>query len=75
MAGETPQSPAPLAGAPGIGDEIRFVPGANTDKSAGFGDVLGAEVTGTVVQVNEDHRWARCAYETPQGTRYECFKF
>ena len=58
-----------------VGDKIRFVPGANLDKSSGFSDVLGQKVTGTVVQVNEAHRWARAAYETPQGTRYECFKF
>lgn len=58
-----------------IGDEVRFKPCANLDKSAGFGDILGCEVTGKVVQVNEARRWYRAAYETPQGTRYECFKF
>lgn len=58
-----------------VGDKIRFKPCANADKSAGFGEILGAKVTGTVVQVHEPHRWARAAYETPQGTRYECFKF
>lgn len=60
---------------PRIGDRLRFKPGANVDKSAGFGEILGCEVTGTVVLVNEAHRWARYAYETPQGTRHECFKF
>lgn len=58
-----------------IGCMVRFVPCANIDKTDGFGEMLGCEVTGPVVQVNEEHRWYRAAYETPQGTRYECFKF
>ena len=58
-----------------MGDKRRFVPGTNVEKSAGFGEILGREVTGTVVQVHEAHRWARYAYETAQGTGYECFKF
>ena len=31
------------------------------------------EITGTVVQINEDKHWYRVRYETPQGTQYECF--
>ena len=58
-----------------IGDAVKFKPCANVDKSAGFGDILGALVTGTVVQVNERNRWYRAAYETPQGTMYETFKY
>lgn len=51
------------------------MPCANFGAAAGFAGELSVEVTGTVVQVNEAHRWYRAAYETPQGTRYECFKF
>ena len=37
----------------------------------------GTEVTvsGTVVYINEEHRWCRVRYETAKGTAYECFKF
>lgn len=45
------------------------------DKSAGFGNVLGARVTGVIVQVHETHRWFRVAYVMPSGTLHECFKF
>lgn len=31
------------------------------------------EITGTVVQINEDRHWYRVQYETPQGPQYECF--
>lgn len=58
-----------------MGDRLRFKPCANVDKTAGFGDILGCEVAGTVVQVNEERRWYRAAYETPQGTMYETFKY
>lgn len=45
------------------------------DSLKGFGVMLDVKVTGTVVQIHEDHRWYRAAYESPQGTRYETFKF
>lgn len=54
---------------------MRFIPAANFGKSAGFGADLLVEVTGRVVQVNEEHRWYRTAYELPGGTGHECFKF
>ena len=54
---------------------MRFIPGANTDKSAGFTDTLQKQIEGVVVEVNEKRRWARVRYETPQGPGYECFKF
>ena len=57
-----------------IGDKFRFKPGAYMDSLKGFGVMLDVKVTGTVVQIHEDHRWYRAAYETPQGTRYETFK-
>ncbi|MDO4989322.1 MAG: hypothetical protein Q4E45_02340 [Eubacteriales bacterium] len=58
-----------------IGDTVRFKPCANVDKSAGFGEVLGVMVTGTVVQTHEEHRWYRAVYKIPTGTLYECFKY
>ena len=54
---------------------VKFKPCANVDKSSGFGEVLGVEVTGVIVQIHAEHRWYRAAYETAQGTRYECFKY
>ena len=56
-----------------LGDKIRFKPAANHDKSAGFGEILGVEVTGTVVSIHAEHRWYRVAYPTPQGELHECF--
>lgn len=60
---------------PALGDVVKFKPCANVDKSAGFGEVLGVQVTGVIVQIHAEHRWYRAAYEMPTGTRYECFKF
>lgn len=54
---------------------MRFKPSANFGSTAGFGEDLTIEVTGVIVQIHAAHRWYRAAYETPQGTRYECFKF
>ena len=57
-----------------IGDKVRFTPTANTDHSAGFPDVLAVEVEGTVVQINEEHRWYRVRCELPTGYIFhECF--
>lgn len=57
-----------------VGDKVRFVPCANYDHSAGFADILMREVTGTVVQVHEAHRWYRVEYERGGARGYECFK-
>lgn len=63
---------------PNVGDEIRFVPSAYIN---GFGsesakDNLRGPLIGTVVQVNQEHRWYRVAYPTEySGTQYECIKF
>jgi hypothetical protein len=54
---------------------VRFKPCANVDNTAGFGTVLGAEVVGQVMQIHEEHHWYRVQYQTPQGTRFETFKF
>ena len=66
---------APPEGEPGIGDKVRFVPGANLEKSAGFADELRTAVTGTVIQVNREKRWYRVSYEMPGCIGHECFKF
>lgn len=59
-----------------IGDRWTFVPCANLEHSVGFADVLQAQVTGTVVQIHEEHRWFRVAWEIRPGRiAYECFKF
>ena len=58
-----------------MGDKVRFHPCCSWGATAGFGEELGREVEGAVVQVNEEHRWYRAAYETPQGTAHEAFKF
>lgn len=62
-----------------IGDKIRFTPAAFADVSEDsrthrdFGVV--AEVTGTVVQIHEEHRWYRVRYELAGGPQHETFKF
>jgi hypothetical protein len=54
---------------------VRFVPSAFKGASAGFGGELRVKLTGTVVQVHEEHRWYRVAYDTPCGVQHETFKF
>ena len=61
-----------------IGDKVRFIPAANFDHSAGFGDILRKEVTGTVVQIHEARRWYRVEFimgDRPGCIGHECFKF
>lgn len=58
-----------------IGDSYRFVPAANFDHSAGFPELKDREITGTVVQIHEAHRWFRVEYRTPGCIGHECFKF
>ena len=58
-----------------IGDTVRFKPCFGVNASAGFGEILAADVTGTVVQISDAHRWYRAAYDTPTGVKYECFKY
>ena len=58
-----------------IGDKFRFTPSCGGIIAAGLSEELHREVTGTVVQVHEEHRWYRASYETPQGVRHECFKY
>jgi len=57
-----------------IGDKVRFTPSANTDHSSGFPEILAVEVEGTVVLINEEHRWYRVRCELPGGAVFhECF--
>ena len=58
-----------------VGDRYSFIPAANRDHSAGFGEILARPVTGTVVEVNEERRWFRVAYLRGGRIGYECFKF
>lgn len=58
-----------------IGDQVKFKPSAYGDSTTGFGGELNVEAVGTVKQISDAHRWYRASYETPQGTRYETFKF
>lgn len=58
-----------------IGDQVKFKPAAYAESTASFGSALNVEVVGTVVQINEPHRWYRASYETPQGTCHETFKY
>ena len=58
-----------------IGDKFRFIPSCNAENTNGFGEILRVDVTGTVVQVHEAHRWYRAKYDTPQGVQHETFKY
>ena len=61
-----------------IGDKIRFTPSAfseiNTDKSREIFGVV-TQVTGTVIQIHEEHRWYRVRYELAGTVQHETFKF
>ena len=60
---------------------MRFTPGAflmdGDSKRTITAALMPAEikVTGTVIQVNPAHRWARVRWETEKGPLFECFKF
>ena len=58
-----------------VGDQVKFKPAAYAESTASFGGALNVVVAGMVVQINEPHRWYRASYETPQGTRFETFKY
>ena len=58
-----------------FGDIVSFVPACCGQATAGFVGELNRTVSGPVVQISDAHRWYRVAYETAQGTRYECFKY
>lgn len=59
-----------------IGDKVRFVPAAWSDEFGNARSMMGqvGEVTGTVIQVNEEKGWYRVKYELPGCTGFETFK-
>ena len=68
------------AQAPAIGSKVRFLPTAfiangRLPMALPFTSPESLYVTGTVIQVSEDHRWYRVEYETRSGMLHECFKF
>lgn len=66
----------PQAEPPEIGSTLTFRPSA-FEGSGDIDGVLHQKVTGTVVYVNEAHRWYRVAYQTnmPGCIGYEGFKY
>lgn len=65
---------------PEIGSSWRFLPACFQIQSGNpmalpFQTPDSLYVTGTVVQVHEDHRWFRVEYENRNGKMHECFKF
>ena len=65
---------------PEIGSSYRFLPAcfqiqSGNPMSLPFQAPDSLYVTGTVVQVLEDHRWFRVEYENRNGKMHECFKF
>ena len=67
--------------APEIGENRTFVPAAFDEGYQGsrlssIRPDVDLAVTGTVVYVNETHRWFRVRYETPDGgVQHESFKY
>lgn len=60
---------------PEVGDKIRFIPAANYDHSAGFGEILLRELTGTIIEVSAERRWFRVEYQRGSVIGHECFKY
>ena len=58
-----------------IGDKVRFKPAAfyRTKEEPLF--EIPVEVTGTVIQIHEEHRWFRVQYTMPGCIGRETFKF
>ena len=75
-----PQPPEDRRG-PSPGDRQSFIPSAFDASFQGSSlssirPDLELTVTGTVVCVNEAHRWYRVRYQTPDGgVHHECFKY
>lgn len=67
-------SPAPV----GVGDSYGFTPAAFYDFDANRAAVLqscAGKISGTVVQIHEEHRWFRVEAEVNGARIRECFKF
>ncbi len=60
---------------PQVGEKFHFIPAANYDHSAGFGEILLRELTGTIVEVSAERRWFRVEYQRGRVIGYECFKY
>ena len=78
MTAKDERAPTIVGGELQIGVMVRFIPAANYDHSAGFYDILMREITGTVVQIHDAHRWYRVEYimgTKPGCIGHECFKF
>ena len=59
-----------------IGDEFRFRPAAWLESPERlFSDPGGRDVTGIVIQVNEERHWFRVQYDRGGVPGFECFKF
>jgi hypothetical protein len=60
-----------------IGEKIRFRPFAWLENPEGYSIAsVGRDVTGTIIEINEAHRWYRVAYPLgAAGTGHECFKY
>lgn len=58
-----------------IGDKVRFRPAGFINSRDAFGPDFPVEVTGTVIQIHEEHRWYRVQYTMPGCIGHECFKF
>lgn len=73
---EEPWTPPELPPCPyAIGDKVRFKPAAfqRTRDEAAF--EIPVEVTGTVIQIHEEHRWYRVEFKMPGCIGRETFKF
>ena len=60
-----------------IGEKIRFRPCAWLENPERYSIApAGRDVTGTIIEINEAHRWFRVAYPLgAAGTGHECFKY
>ena len=59
-----------------IGEKKRFIPSGFSDYKDPAALSAVIEVTGTVVEIHEEHRWYRVEYFVRErGPYYECFKF
>ena len=59
-----------------LGDRIRFRPSAFArTRGEDGGYEIPVEVTGTVIQIHEEHRWYRVEFQMSGCIGHECFKF
>ena len=58
-----------------VGDKVRFRPAGFINSRDGSGPDFPVEVTGTVIQIHEEHRWYRVEFALPGCIGHETFKF